>query len=165
MFRPPPPWATGVERKAGSQVNSPQYANSTEVASAVAHSVMRANGGRNRVSNDVEARERLSQICGSSTLRCTHTVNTAGSTPVRNNQRHPKRGSTMAVTTAASIYPMAHPDCISPMALARFSGGQLSATSTAPADHSPPSPSPISARQNNSVTRPLEVADPAEASE
>ncbi len=70
-----------------------------------------------------------------------------------------------AVLAAASIYPIAQPDCISAMALARCFGGQLSATSTAPADHSPPSPNPTMDRQKMSVARPVARADPPEPME
>ena len=45
---------------------------------------------------------------------------------------------------------MAQPACISPMALPRCSAGHVSATSTEPADHSPPSPMPTSARHSTS---------------
>ena len=45
---------------------------------------------------------------------------------------------------------MAHPPCISPMPLPRCSAGHVSATSTDPADHSPPSPIPTSARHSTS---------------
>jgi hypothetical protein len=67
-----------------------------------------------------------------------------------------------AVVAAASMYPIAHPDCISPIALARCWGGQLSDTSTAPADQAPPSPNPTTARHAISEKRPTEVAEPAE---
>src|SRR4051812_9063035 len=46
--------------------------------------------------------------------------------------------------------PIAHPDCIRLIALPRCSAGQVSATRTEPAAHSPPSPSPTRMRQRMS---------------
>src|SRR5438046_10411107 len=101
MSSPAPPLSTGVERKYGSHVNTPQYANSTEVASAVAHSVIRRKGGRSRIINDTGSRLRVSQIRGSSTLRLIHIVNSAGARPTR--QRRRQCGSNNQLTTAASL--------------------------------------------------------------
>ena len=42
------------------------------------------------------------QIAGSSTLRRTHSVNSAGRIPTKNTPRQPHTGSTMAVTIAAA---------------------------------------------------------------
>ena len=63
------------------------------------------------------------------------------------------------------MYPSAQPDCMKPVAFARCSGGQVSATNSAPADHSPPNPNPISARQNSNPPRLDESAVPADANE
>src|ERR1035441_4286559 len=46
MFRPAPPWDFGADRNPGSHVASPQYANRTDVAKAVAKNVRRARGAR-----------------------------------------------------------------------------------------------------------------------
>jgi hypothetical protein len=70
-----------------------------------------------------------------------------------------------AVLAAASMYPSAHPDCISAMALARWRAGQLSATRTAPADHSPPSPNPTIERQKTRLAKPVARADPPDPME
>ena len=48
------------------------------------------------------------------------------------------------------MYPIAQPDCIRPTALPRCLAGQVSATSTEPAAHSPPSPIPTSDLQSTS---------------
>ena len=47
------------------------------------------------------------------------TISSAGNTPTRNIARHPNLGKMVAATTAASMYPMAHPDCINETARAR----------------------------------------------
>ncbi len=53
---------------------------------------------------------------------------------------------------------MAQPDCMSPIALPRCRAGQVSATSSAPAVHSPPIPIPTSRRQNTSCASVCDVA-------
>ena len=91
-------------------------------------------------------------------MRRIHNVASAGSTPARNNGRHPHNGSTSAASSAASRYPTAHADCIRPIALPRCCAGHVSATSTDPAAHSPPSPMPTTERQNTSSPTVREVA-------
>src|SRR6185369_5889957 len=59
---------------------------------------------------------------------------------------------------AAAITPMAQPDCIRLMALPRCSAGQVSATSTEPAAHSPPSPNPTRTRHKISCDTLIAVA-------
>ncbi|MGC4055775.1 MAG: hypothetical protein QM757_43725 [Paludibaculum sp.] len=94
-----------------------------------------------------------------------NTVTSAGSTPARNSIRHPYAGRIQADNPAAAMYPSAQPDCMKLTAFARCSAGHDSATSVAPADHSPPRPNPTSARQKTRSTIPREVAVPADASE
>ncbi len=98
------------------------------------------------------ADRRRSQISDSGTSRRIQKTTSAGSTPTKNTARQPRRGSTSATTPAAIISPMAHVDCIRPSALARCSGGQVSAMSAAPVVHSPPMPSPRMNRQIASWT-------------
>ena len=45
---------------------------------------------------------RVFQISGSSTYACIHTVSNAGSTPTKNTPRHPHRGITSRLTSAAA---------------------------------------------------------------
>src|SRR5258708_5036071 len=54
MLNPAPPCEAGAERNPGSHVKSPQYANSTDVASKVASTVLRRSGGRNRMGSGGE---------------------------------------------------------------------------------------------------------------
>src|ERR1700693_4276047 len=68
MLSPAPPCDFGAERNPGSQVASPQYAKSTEVASTVAKNVRRASGGRKSAVMGLNF-VRLIQISGSFTLR------------------------------------------------------------------------------------------------
>jgi hypothetical protein len=90
---------------------------------------------------------RAFQTSGSSTLRRTHRVNSAGRIPTKKTARQPQRGSTKPTTTAAAAKPMAHALCMKPNARPRCAAGQVSDTSAAPLAHSPPMPRPRSARK------------------
>ena len=89
----------------------------------------------------------------------------AGSAPMRNSTRQPKRPMISAEAPAAIIAPMAQPDCINPIALPRCSAGHVSATSTDPHDHSPPMPNPTATRHATSCQSAALVASPAVAAE
>src|SRR5277367_2989386 len=99
---PAPPCDRGEDRNPGSQVFSPQYAKSMQVASAVVRNVRLARGGRKRSSHGLTAGFAFHKG-GSCTLRWIQIVRSAGSNPVRNSTRHPKRGRMNAVLAAASM--------------------------------------------------------------
>ncbi len=87
----------------------------------------------------------LTQRSGSLTHSRTNSATTAGATPTTNIGRQPW-SRISRLTTAARRNPAAQADCRRPAALARLSSGQTSATSAAPAAHSPPMPSAVRKR-------------------
>ena len=80
-------------------------------------------------------------------------------------QRAVLGSSTTDEIAAANSAPIAHADCISPIAFPRCSAGHVSATSTEPHDHSPAMPSPTSNRHAKSCHGACAVASPAVATE
>ena len=162
---PAPPLATGDARNVGSHDVSPQYATSTELATIVAITVMSRNGRLNISPNRVVRSVRSRHTAGSSTPRRITNAASAGNAPIRNKTRQPNRSRTSAEIAAANSAPIAHPDCINPMALPRCSAGHVSATSTDPHDHSPPIPKPTNTRHIASCHSAVDVAKPAVASE
>ena len=73
--------------------------------------------------------------------------------PTKNTARHPQRGSTKPTTIAAAAKPIAHALCMNPSARPRCFAGHVSDTSAAPLAHSPPMPSPSSARNTANCHR------------
>src|SRR3954471_24728362 len=104
--RPMPPSREGRLRYAGTHELSPHHANSVHAFIAVIAIVMRPTGGskiapmRPRGADCAEPAD--FQISGSSTFRCTHTVNSAGTMPTKKTPRHPQTGRTSRLTSAAS---------------------------------------------------------------
>jgi len=87
----------------------------------------------------------LTHRSGSLTQRRTNSATTAGATPITKMGRQPD-WRRRRLTTAAMRKPAAHADWRMPAALARFCSGQTSATSAAPAAHSPPMPRAVRTR-------------------
>ena len=162
---PAPPTAVGDARNAGSHDVSPQYAMSTLAAIDVAMITRRKNVGPNISENLDGRRSRSRHTCGSSTLRRMMNAATAGSAPMRKSTRHPKRSMTTDEIAAANSAPIAHADCMNPIAFPRCCAGHVSATSTDPHDHSPAMANPTSNRHMKSCHGACEVASPAVASE
>ena len=75
-------------------------------------------------------------------------ASSAGSNPTMNKGRQLPAGKNHRCHPRSQhIAEHAQPVCMIPTAFARCSAGHVSATSTAPVDHSAPRPMPISARQ------------------
>ncbi len=100
---------------------------------------------------------RAAAACGASwTLRRTHTTSRAGSAPVQNitrQARSPSASEKITVyTITASAQPTAQELCTAPRVRPRCLVLAYSATRIAPTAHSPPKPSPWSARNTRSVS-------------
>ena len=86
-------------------MNRPHHANIVAAFIAISTQVVLAPGPRSTAPNPLAGRgvaRPASQSGDSSTWRRIHSVMRAGTRPTRNTARQPKRGSTSALTAAAS---------------------------------------------------------------
>ena len=100
--RPIPPRSGPSARYDGTQLLSPHQPNSVQAFISVTKRVTLAIFGVNsRLIRPRSALALSSQICGSSTLRRIHIVNSAGRTPTKKTPRQPQIGITIRFTSAA----------------------------------------------------------------
>src|SRR5262245_43924871 len=99
--KPLPPEAAGRDRKPGNQRLKPHQPKSVKAFMTVSEIVSRARPPLKIPRMDPRWGGAFRQICGSSTRARTHKVRKAGRIPTKNTTRHPHRGRTIIVTSAA----------------------------------------------------------------
>src|SRR5207253_4693389 len=101
-LNPRPPSLAGMERKRGTQVNSPHHAKSVAAFMLEHTSVLRPSVPRKRLLTPACECLACLQVSGSERFLRSQTVTNAGAMPAKNTARHPNRGITSATTTPAS---------------------------------------------------------------